>query len=154
MYNLNANNFGNQKISVAYVLVGFVAHAFCAYAHDFCAFSGGATAPPQGWRPQPRFVMSSIGTVQGLETFGRVQKVRLGVTTSAQRWPFSNGHFTPYAKPPCVCRRRRHILRPTSQTKSEQAWLCPAWPRETLGWVQIGWLEEHTLAQSWHPIAT
>ena len=83
-----------------------------------------ATAPPQGRWPQPQFIMSSICTGQGLKTFGWVQKVWLGVTTSAQRWQFFNGHFTPYARPPCVCRRRRRILRPMSQTKSEHWCLC------------------------------
>ena len=61
--------------------------------------------------------MSSICTRQGLKTFGWVQKVWLGVTTSAQRWQFLNGHFTPYARPPCVCRRRRRILRPMSSNQ-------------------------------------
>ena len=44
MYNLNAQNFGIQKFSVAYVLLVFIAHAFCASAHDFCVFWAAAAA--------------------------------------------------------------------------------------------------------------
>ena len=62
--------------------------------------------------------MSSICTRQGLKTFGWVQKSGWGLPQADMRLPNMCrcilGQFTPYARPPCVCRRRRRILRPMS----------------------------------------
>ena len=74
----------------------------------------------------------------------------IGLKMVVFKWPLYPLCQTPVWMPPPAAHIEAHEPKPSQSTAVYAQYSLS----KLFGWVQIGWLEAHALAQSWHPIAT